>query len=404
MPRTSAKSSQDLLNRLGLNNLVEQFSQGLVPERPWDSIQDFCMHPSYLGQTFYPKQLTLLKLIYLETENMSAFDVDTIEGWRQSFGKVPSFGVQADIWERVKYLKDNGYRRFPHIQAVLGRRASKGLIGGVLGSEAVAYMVALDNPQAYYGIRQDKDLYLQCIATNLNQAKQYQFADVRAAIEQCKYLERYILSSKDHLIHLQTPSDLRTIAERLARRIPIDHEIASIRCVAMTSTSSSGRGAASFALYFDEMAHMTVGTAGPRSSETVYAAYHPSLQQFDKDGLAFVPSSPFTRIGKFFELYTQGSVLVPEYDAENEVSGYSKLMARDIPEDPEETFVDLTSDPTMLILQGPSWMLYDEWQQAPILYPGVSFKRGVIEYNDGLKRIERRDTSKFKVEYLGQFC
>ena len=60
----------------------------------------------------FPKQVTLLRLIFLETEQMTAYDLDTIEDWRQGFQRHRDvYGVQPDIWQRVEYLKERGYRR-----------------------------------------------------------------------------------------------------------------------------------------------------------------------------------------------------------------------------------------------------------------------------------------------------
>ena len=48
---------------------------------PWDSIIDFATHKSFCGIELYPRQQTMLKLIYLETENMTAYDVEVISRW-----------------------------------------------------------------------------------------------------------------------------------------------------------------------------------------------------------------------------------------------------------------------------------------------------------------------------------
>lgn len=334
---------------------------------------------------------------------MTAFDIDTIEKWREHFGDRVSVGIQPDIWERIDYLKRNGYRRFPHIQSVLGRRASKGWLGGVLGAEQMAYMVSLDNWQDYYGIQPHKDAYGHSVATSLPQAIKFQFADIRAAVDSCKYLEPYIAQSKDHLIMIRTPADIRYIAELTARKIPIEREIATVRALAMTSASSSGRGAAAFMVTYDEMAHMLVGTQGPRTSEAVYEAYQPSLQQFGKDSLTYIPSSPFSMVGKFYELYTAGSVPVQEYlDKTGEVVKKT-VRSKGLEDDPEETFEEITADPTMLIIQLPSWALYEDWDRAQELI-GYSFKKPIMEYDLGMKRLERRNPSKFKVEYNAQFA
>lgn len=246
MPKTASAKNASSLNSGGLD-LISQFKSAVATSRPWDSIVDFATHRSFGGQQLYPRQQTLLKLIYLETENMTAYDIDVIEEWRTGFkNKRNPHGVQEDIWERVDYLKKHGYTHFPHIEAVQGRRASKGMVGGILGAERIAYMVSLDDPQSYYGIAEGKDIYLHVIATNQIQAQKFLFADVRQAVEQNRYLSKYLSVSKEYALNVRTPADRRRIAELQARGLPIEREIASIRALAMSSNSASGRGGSGF--------------------------------------------------------------------------------------------------------------------------------------------------------------
>lgn len=377
-------------------------------KKPWESIIDFATHPSFCGLKLYPRQQTLLKLMHLETENMTAYDLDVIEEWRTNFARLKDrYGVQPDLWQRVEYLKNNGYTHFPHVQAVQGRRASKGVIGGILGAERIAHMVALDNPQDHYGIMSES-IYLMVIATNSLQAKRFLFADIRKTVANNKWLSRYVSISREQSLSLRTPADIRKIAEMQAKKIPIEYEIASVRVLPMSSVSTSGRGAAAFMIGYDEMAHMITGTGGARSSEEVYEAYQPSLDQFGRDALTYIPSSPFSKVGRFFELYTSGSVLLKEF------TGGKQLLrmqgAEELEEDPEETFTQLTADPTMLIVQLPSWELYKDWERGRQLV-GINFKRAV-QYppvgdkpeNHSMARLKQRNPVKFKVEREAQFA
>ncbi len=654
-------------------SLTDTFTNALVSsgggKLPWDSIIDFATHPEFSGLKLYPRQQTLLKLMHLETENMTSYDLDVIEEWRNNFSRLKDrYGVQPDIWERVKYLKDNGYSHFPHIQAVQGRRASKGVIGGILGTERIAHMIALDNPQDYYGIMSES-IYLMVIATNSLQAKRFLFADIRKNVANNKWLSRYVSISREQSLSLRTPADIRMIAEMQAKKIPIEYEIASVRVLPMSSVSTSGRGAASFCLDpesrvltsdlrwvpigtlqvgdtlvgvdeevpgsgqkrklrkadvqavwrtrktarklifedgsrvicsndhkwmkqsgtnflwttannlkpghriaefikpweednsfdagylagifdgegwiskgsdngpdgptyygisvafsqkpgdvadrvlkildnkgfnygvhttqrnatqwsmtgkdairfmgqyrpvrfmpwiekmwegkswgrgkrgtargetsyrriasieelpeqdlvdittstrtfiaeglvshncigYDEMAHMITGTGGARSSEEVYEAYQPSLDQFGRDAMTYIPSSPFSKVGRFFELYTSGCVLLREF-ASNGQEIIRVQDAEELEEDPEETFTQLTADPTMLVVQLPSWELYKDWERGRKLV-GVNFKRAV-QYppmgdkpeNHAMARLKQRNPVKFKVEREAQFA
>ena len=381
--------------------------QALSRSTPWDDdIVTFATHPSFCGEKLYPRQITLLRLIYLQTETMTAYDVDVIEEWRKGFfNPSQAEGVQPDIWERIDYLKQRGYRRFPHIEAVIGRRGSKGKIGGILGAESMAYLYSLDDWQAFYGVSPGKDGYLSVVATGKTQATKFQFADIKETITGCAYLQPHISKNQTQAIHLRTPADLRRIAYMRANKIPMEYEIATLRAVPMSSQSTTGRGATGFANFFDEFAHMLAGSSS-RSGEEVYEAYQPSLDQFGKDSLTYIPSSPFTKVGRFYSLYKEGSVLMSNYDDDTGRTDYKRVSAGELgvkDGDAEEAIVELTANPEMLIVQLPSWGLYKDWQRAPQLV-GHKIKQPIQAYDDRMKRLEKSNPEKFKVERRSQFA
>ena len=271
-----------------------QLESAVSAVAPWDSIIDFATHPYFCGKRLYPRQRTLLRLIYLEVDQMTQYDLDVIEQWRVGFADRSSpCGVQSDIWQRIQFLRDNGYRHFPHILACLGRRASKGMLGGVLGAETLAYMYSLNDWQAHYGLDPGIEGELTVVATSQSQAARRQFADIRRSVESCKYLRPAIASNKGTELTIRTPADVRRIAELRASGVPIDREIASLRAQAVSSSSASGRGGAGFANFYDEFAHVLSGSGSVKSSEEIYEAYQPSLDQFGKDSLTYIPSSPY---------------------------------------------------------------------------------------------------------------
>lgn len=395
------KHQSDLLAR-GYDGLGT-FANALTVGTPWDNVIDFASHPSFCNQKLYPRQRTLLKLIYLETESMSQYDIDVINEWRLGFQQPKDvFGVQPDIWDRVKYLKERGYHHFPHVQAVLGRRASKGFIGGVLGAERFAYFYSLDNWQSHFNLAPGVTGWCQVVATSQGQAKRTQFADIRYLVENCKYLQESISISKEGEFAVRTPSDLRRIAEMKAKGVTIEHEIASLRCVAQSTNSGTTRGVSSFMMAYDEFAHQIFSTGSTKSGDEVYEASQPSLDQFGVQQLTYLPSSPLTKIGLFFELYRHGSVLLPSYT--NGVLGMEEHTEKSLGIDAEAEIEGLTEvDPEMLIFQGSSFELYKDWERSKEL-GGPKFKRAVQVYDDRMKRLQVRNPEKFSVERLGQFA
>lgn len=382
--------------------------QSMTPAVPWDSVIDFATHHSFCDLALYPRQQTLLRLIFLETEHMTQYDLDRIEEWRLGFNRNSDiYGVQPDIWERIEYLKRRGYRRFPHIQFVLGRRASKGFISAIIIAEMIGYLICLDNPQRHYGIRDGKDVFCNIGATSQTQAQRHQFADVRDVIEGCEWMHPFIAETKDHQMRLRTPADLRRIAEMRTADVSIEHAIATLWVVALSASSVAARGATSYCNTFDEFAFHIQGTDSTKSSDNIYEDWQPSLGQFKKDALTLVPSSPFTKIGKFFELYQQGKILMDSY-VKNDREGHSEaarlalevLRAR---ADLDQT--ELTADPTKLIFQGPSWALYEDWQRGGELTGSQApfAPENDLSDEEQLRR-KLHNPEKFKVEREGQFA
>src|SRR5688572_28286598 len=100
-------------------------------------IIDFVEHPALLNSDrLYPRQKTLLKLMCLETESMTAYDIDVINEWADGFYRANNeqMGVSPDVWKRIEILKERGYQQFGEVVNISGRRASKGHLGGIMGA------------------------------------------------------------------------------------------------------------------------------------------------------------------------------------------------------------------------------------------------------------------------------
>lgn len=375
MSRVSKGGNQNILKEQ--NDFFEIAKSALKSTPDIPDIVTFAEHSNFLGRRLYPRQKTLLKLINLETENMTDYDLEVIDEWTKGFDRSgTSIGICPDIWDRVEYLKANGYSHFREVVNITGRRGGKGHIGGIQGAYLNWKLIMLDDPQWYYGIDKSKDIYLFCVATNIEQAKRYQFADLANTIIDAPCFQPYVAKANEYLVALRTPSDVRRIAAFEARGIRPQRMIASVRNMAVTSNSKASRGAAAFGVMFDEFAHMLVGTAGPRTSDEVYNAITPALDQFGKDGFIYIPTSPFTKVGKCFELY------------EN---------ALQVNEDGTPAF------PDMMMAQLPSWGPYQDWDN-PKATGGFEFRGAPQTYDDAMIRLEKREPDAFKVERLSQWA
>lgn len=362
--------------------ILDQFS-GIDPgaklSKIMPSISEFAEHSDFCGKTIYPKQRVFLKLIFMEDYNFTEYDKHVIDDWIQQgihFDDGEEVYLPDDVYQRIQLNHDEGRNHFREVIDVGGRRGGKGYIGGIMGSRKSYEMICLDDPQRYFGVDPDKDMYLNVVATSQSQASKYLFSDVQDTIQGCKALMPYINKSNSTELTMMTPADIRKLAEFKKHGIRLDGDMASIRVTANAASGSSLRGGAAFMQAFDEFAFQ-VDTGSNKSGAEIYDAATPSLKQTGKDALVYVPSSPFTKVGKFHELYVQAK--------EKDINGIPKY-------------------PEMLVLQHPSWSLYEDWEFAKDKNGNQVFDKAIIAYDKEMQQIEKRDPEKFKVEYRGRFA
>ncbi len=404
-------------------NPIASFTNGMRVGPPWESIVDFATHQSFCGKRLYPRQMTLLKLIYLETETMTDYDHDVIGNWAEGFKDYNHpCGVQPDIWERVAYLKANGFTHFPHVQMVMGRRASKGILGGILGAERIAYLYSLGDWQQHFNQVPGQVAEIAVVATSLGQAVTRQFRDIRNTVLNCEYLKQHVVADKQTEFYVRTPGDEDTISENKLAGISTEREIATIYCKASSSVSSSGRGGTGLFNAYDEMAHMIAGTGSTKTGEEIYDAFQPSLDQFGPAALTYVASSPFSKIGKFYDLYQQGRVTMDDYNQREgklKTSSFiEEAAAQDIDVDPDD-ITAAVAEPTFLIVQLPSWEPYRDWERSREILIRPNRTRHFPRWNSPVQyepkedgspdekvqyRRRQRNPDKFKVERGAQFA
>jgi hypothetical protein len=107
-----------------------------------------------------------------------------------------------------------------------------------------------------------------------------------------------------------------------------------IEIVARESTRLAGRGPASLALFFDEMAYM-METGLTRSADEVYTAAAPANAQFGRYGFIGQTSSPWQRADRFYE----------NYQTALRVDTAGRAIHHEA-----------------LVLQVPSWEMYRDWE------------------------------------------
>ena len=368
---------------------------------------EFILSPDYLAQTkIYPRQLSLMRVIRCELDNLTPFDHSVIDEWESGFvpgaeaGAVaPSWmpapdqdytkGTPGDIRERMAEMRRQGRHGFREVNMVCGRRAGKGHVGSLLAAMVVWSVIALGDPQKYFGIPPSKRIQIPIFAGNREQARWNLFADIVALIVHAPCFAPYIVSlTKDRLI-LATPADLAR-ADR--------HYDGTVEIVAKETTMTAGRGPGTIAQFYDEMAFIEPATSNS-SAEELYSAATPALDQFGEWATLWSGSSPYHQTGEFYAIHCRAREI-------DRVTGKAAF-------------------PEILTLQAPSWGLYEDCENAeelsvsteaeaarvPCLQDGEGRPRcfpptgrPISAYDDQMRQLERARSAQFRVERLAQWA
>lgn len=372
----------DLLNQLEVN---------LGSKRV--DIIEFAQSSRFCNRVLYPRQRLLLKLFFLQelTENEERILDHWIAGGRNG----EEISISPFIRERIQWLRENGYEHFREITLVGGRRCSKGFITGLSVAKKIYDTVQLQDPAKYYGIDAGREIIFACIAAAQDQAKDQQYADVSAMVNSCGFLQPYINKMQELEFSVYTETDLRNLTKWRGQGRRVMKDTAKIRGKALPANARTIRGSATMVYVFDEFAHFMQGDSDQSDSE-VYAAAVPSVAQFNRAAMIFNNSSPYSKVGTFYDRYEAGMA--------TEDAG--------------------PADPTVLSVRFPSWALFEGWWEDPTyigpkkcitVSPDWDIDRthpdGTFFYTDndraaiGTARREEIDNpNKFKVERRGNFA
>lgn len=353
----------------------------------------------------YPRQSTLIKIIFLRDDLFTDYDRQVIAEWQERFRETNpdagdnkfsarTKGVQPDLYERIAYLKKRGYKWFPELIIAIGRRGSKGYLSALCMAYVLWHYLSKGNPQEYYGIDQDKPLACAVFAGKKEQAKENLWGDLYSVITGAPCYTPYISEAQAESLTIYAPYDFVRMHKMAKRGISSTKDMATFRVIPRESTPLAPRGPAGCILGFDEAAH--VKNAGvTREFGVVYNAAKPSLDQFGQDGFIVLPSSTWEMIGKFYELWQLS-------------------LEREPGPEPGEYF---PAYPTKLMVQLESWAIYEDWERAHLLplfpqgfcgdleeyepdaLPTLKPLKGAIQaYDEEMSREEKANPDTFAVE------
>lgn len=356
-------------------------------------IVEFAESPQYCNRILYPRQKLLLKLFFLE--DLTDEEHRVLDIWESGGRNGTEIEISPGIRERTATLKSRGYKHFREVVLVGGRRCSKGFVTGISLAKLVNDCLQLQDPARHYGIDPDKEIIFSCVAASQNQAQEMQYADFSSMVNSCHSMQRHIFKLQEREFSLMTESDIRKMESWKRQNRKVQRDISKIRGRALPANSRTIRGSATMAIVFDEFAHFMQGESD-QSDQQVYGAAVPALAQFGRDAMIFCNSSPYSKVGTFYERFELG------LETDNGNALY----------------------PEMLSVRFPSWALFEGWWEDP-LYRGPKKCITVspdwdmeAETDDGepfyteadreairtTRNEEKADPEKFKVERRGRFA
>jgi intein/homing endonuclease len=329
-------------------NLLDQIEQGLAPKKV--DIVQFAESDQYCNVALYPGQATLLKLIFLE--EMTDREEDQLTYWINGGRGGNEIRISPNIRERRDFLRDNEYNHFRLVELIGGRRSSKGFTTGLAMAYTMYNTLMLGDPGGAYGIDKEKDIYFSCVAGSESQAKEFQFGDFVSRVETCKAFEPYIVKSLETELRVATQDDLRKTSGAKSRGGKIQRDIARLRGKALAANAGTLRGSATMCICIDEAAHLIPGES-KSSLDQIFTAAEPSLDQFGLDGMIFLNSSPYTKVGMFYEVYEN---CMKPFDPTAPVS-FSTMAEMDT-----DDIAAVNSDPRSMAFQYASWNLFEGYR------------------------------------------
>ena len=367
--------------------------QRLEDVRPHDSpvvvrqptvphIVQFAIDADYLGVELFPRQSTLLKLMFCSPHLLTSFDRGVLAEWTSGFTVQPGndgtagyrgqCGVVGDVVDRMRWCSEHGRGWFGEVIFVGRRRGSKSLLGAIAGAYVLWRLLALGDPAKHYAIIRGKQLHIPVFAGQRDQARTNQWKDLVDLIGAAPCFSPYVAKTTSGSLRLYSPAQLA------AGRV-VEPGDAALVISAKEATPLAGRGPATPVQFYDEMAHITA-TGTNRSAEEIFSAATPALAQFGPDSFLYEASSPWTQQGQFYANYLRGLAVDPDTGA--------------------------ALDPAALVVQLPSFELYKNWQRTQDpdfrVWPGgprFAPRRGPILDEASETELRRVDPDRYDVEF-----
>ncbi len=209
----------------------------------------FVISPQWLDRkNLYPRQATLMKVIFLREDLFTQYDYDVVGEWERSFRLSGNNGITPGVLDRMRYLRAAGYSYFREVLLVLGRRAGKGYLSALAMSYVLWHYLAKGDPQGFYGVDRDKQLACFIYAGKKEQARENLWKDLVNVILGGPCYARYVSRPMGESLSIYAPHDFVRMRKRAQRGITTAADQATFTIQPKEATLMSGRGPASFCL------------------------------------------------------------------------------------------------------------------------------------------------------------
>lgn len=378
---------------------------------------EFAISEKFLDRgVLYPRQATLLKVIFLRDDMFTDFDLEVIDGWETTFMRTGNEGISPGIHQRIEINKAAGRSWFKEVLAVIGRRGGKGHLGAICSAYILWHFLNRPGgPQIYYGIDRDKTIAAIVFAGKKDQAKANQWGDLNKFITSAPCFRPYLSKPLAESLTLYSPADLLKIQRQKFDGVRIESDQASFAITPSASTMMAGRGPASAILMFDEMAHI-IASGASRSAAEIYNAAMPSLDQFGVDGFSYQGSSPWQMQGQFYDNWQNAIALEPDgtpsfpnmmmiqMPSWNVYLDYER--AHELPlRPPTKKWIEVTVPDTMIVDGEETPTTRTEIREVDEVGPTLPPIRSAVQtYDDDMRAKERANPDSFAVEYRSHWA
>jgi len=311
MPTVSSKKLTQVEDKSSVSNSFEdvfnEFINDIIDEDVEVDILTFIESPYYLNiKTLQHPQRFIFKIFYhLPLDNtvkcirIRNFPHDC-KGQLLTEREYANFLINQ---KRTNLIGTDDIEFATELLLACGRRGGKTFIASIISAYESYKLIIKDNPQAHYDMAEDEMIRIVNVASSGDQAQELA-TQIQNRIFNCEWFLPYIASYNGQEINLKTKHDISKMKAEQERYGKPLKKRASVCIESLLCSARRARGGSIIVALLDELAHF-IDNEGNRGGKTIYNSLTPSGATFGNDSKIICISSPYSKSGVFFDLYTQ---------------------------------------------------------------------------------------------------